>query len=419
MNVLILNQAFYPDAVSTAQHASDLAVALTQAGHEVTVVCNSRGYDDPKLRFPNQESWNGVKIVRVRSTGFGKGSKWRRVVDFGTFMASCVFRVWSLPRFDVVVAMTSPPLISFVASLAVPGRARSLVFWSMDLNPDEAIAAGWLREKSMIAGLLSHMLLRSLQRADRIIALDRFMKKRIEAKGIDGDKILVVPPWSHDDRIIFDPAGREEFRTIHKLSGKFVVMYSGNHSPCHPLDTLLQAADRLADNEDIAFCFVGGGSEFRKVKEYARNRNLRNVVCLPYQPIDRLSASLSAADLHAIVMGQQFVGIVHPCKIYNVLVVRRPFLYVGPTNSHVSDIIAKLPADNVAYSSPHGDVDGVVVNILQAMRNPARVALLAETGKSFAKDFLIREMINALEHTYLERISGSRATAESRTQASP
>src|ERR1700674_4573981 len=75
MNILLLNQAFYPDVVSTAQHASDLAGALTQAGHEVTVVCNSRGYDDPKLRFPNQESWNGVKIVRVRSTGFGKGSK--------------------------------------------------------------------------------------------------------------------------------------------------------------------------------------------------------------------------------------------------------------------------------------------------------------------------------------------------------
>ena len=72
MNVLILNQAFYPDVVSTAQHASDLARSLTQAGHEVTVICNSRGYDDPKLRFPNQETWNAVKIVRVRSTGFGK-----------------------------------------------------------------------------------------------------------------------------------------------------------------------------------------------------------------------------------------------------------------------------------------------------------------------------------------------------------
>jgi colanic acid biosynthesis glycosyl transferase WcaI len=416
MDVLILNQTFYPDVVSTAQHASDLAKALTQAGHEVTVICNSRGYDDPKLRFPKQETWNRVKVVRVRSTGFGKSSKWRRAVDFGTFMANCVFRLWSLPQFDVAVAMTSPPLISFIATLGVPGRARSLVFWSMDLNPDEAIAAGWLREKSPVARLLSRMLVHSMQRADRIIALDRFMKERIEAKGIDADKVLVVPPWPHDDLVMFDPAGRGEFRTVHKLSEKFVVMYSGNHSPCHPLDTLLQAADRLANNDDLAFCFVGGGSEFRKVEEYVRNRNLRNVTCLPYQPIDRLSASLSAADLHVIVMGEQFVGIVHPCKIYNILAVKRPFLYIGPTESHVSDLIAKFPADKVAYISQHGDVDGVVANILQATQN--RTALAAEVFKSFAKDFMIREMISAIEHSYLEGRSRSRRTVESHTQAS-
>ena len=147
MKILILNQAFYPDVVSTAQHASDLARALTQVGHEVTVLCSSRGYDDPRVRFPKREIWNAINIIRVRSSGFGKGSKWRRATDFSTFMASCALRLWLLPHFDVVVAMTSPPLISFLSSLAVPGRASNLVFWSMDLNPDEAIAAGWLREK--------------------------------------------------------------------------------------------------------------------------------------------------------------------------------------------------------------------------------------------------------------------------------
>src|ERR1700687_2903699 len=74
MNVLLLNQAFYPDVVSTAQHASDLARSLTKAGHEVTVICNSRGYDNPKLQFPKRETWNGVKIVRVPSTGLGKSA---------------------------------------------------------------------------------------------------------------------------------------------------------------------------------------------------------------------------------------------------------------------------------------------------------------------------------------------------------
>src|ERR1017187_3880466 len=396
MKVLILNQAFYPDVVSTAQHASDLARSLTQAGHEVTVICNSRGYDDPKLRFPNQETWNGVKILRVRSTGFGKSAKWRRAADFGTFMASCVFRLWSLPKFDVVVAMTSPPLISFVATLAVPGRARSLVFWSMDLNPDEAIAAGWLRDKSPVARLLSRMLLHSLRRADRIIALDRFMKDRIQAKGISAEKVLVVPPLSHDDSVRFDPAGREEFRAVHSLSNRFVVMYSGNHSPCHPLETLLQAAERLADHEDIAFCFIGGGSEFRKVWERARDRSMRNVLCLPYQPIENLAASLSAADLHVVVMGDKYVGIVHPCKVYNVLAVGIPFLYIGPTRSHVQDIITQ--ATSGAYAAAHGDVDTVTANILRAVRSTADVSPWpSQLSQRFSRDVLIRQLISAIE----------------------
>jgi glycosyltransferase involved in cell wall biosynthesis len=396
MNVLILNQAFYPDVVSSAQHASDLAVALVEAGHEVTVVCNSRGYDDPKLRFGNRETWKGVKIVRVYSTGFGKSSRWRRAADFGTFLATCVFCVWSLPRFDVLVAMTSPPLISFIASLAVPWRARSLVFWSMDLNPDEAIAAGWLRENSLVTRLLSRMLLRSLQRAGRIIALDRFMKERIEAKGIGADKIVVVPPWSHDDCVMFNRAGRDQFRNIHNLSGKFVVMYSGNHSPCHPLETLLQAAEQLADHQDITFCFVGGGSEFRKLQERARDRGMRRVLCIPYQSIDKLSASLSGGDLHVVVVGNEYVGIVHPCKIYNVLAANRPFLYIGPEESHVRDIVRQGGPD--AYVSAHGDVDGVVANILRAMRHRETASPVnVELARLFAKELLIPQMILVIE----------------------
>ena len=396
MNILLLNQAFYPDVVSTAQHASDLAKGLTQAGHEVTVVCSSRGYDDPSIRFSKREIWNAVNIIRLRSTGFGKDSKWRRAIDFGTFIANCAFCLLRLPRFDVVVAMTSPPLISFLSSLAVPSRARNLVFWSMDLNPDEAIAAGWLREKSLTARVLSRMLLHSLQRAGVVVALDRFMKDRIEAKGIEPQKILVVPPWANDDYVRFDSVGREEFRNLHRLSSKFVVMYSGNHSPCHPLDTLLEAAERLADRNEIAFCFVGGGSEFKKVQERVRDRSLSNVLCLPYQPFEKLSASLSAADLHVVVMGDKYVGIVHPCKVYNVLAVGIPFLYIGPTRSHVQDIIAQ--ATSGAYAAAHGDVDTVTANILRAVRSTADVSPWpSQLSQRFSRDVLIRQLISAIE----------------------
>src|SRR5579871_1355585 len=81
LKILIVNQAFYPDVVSTAQHATDLALALVERGHEVTVIASSRGYDDPQVRFPRLESWRGIRIRRIASTGLGKSSKGRRIVD--------------------------------------------------------------------------------------------------------------------------------------------------------------------------------------------------------------------------------------------------------------------------------------------------------------------------------------------------
>jgi colanic acid biosynthesis glycosyl transferase WcaI len=243
---------------------------------------------------------------------------------------------------------------------------------------------------------LSGMLTHSLKRAAVVVALDRFMKDRIEAKGIESEKIRVVPPWAHDDQVRFDSAGREEFRKLHRLSNKFVIMYSGNHSPCHPLDTLLEAAERLADRDEIVFCFVGGGSEFKKVQERVRERSLPNVACLPYQPFEKLSASLSAADLHVVVMGDRYVGIVHPCKVYNVLAVGAPLLYIGPVESHVHDIIRQ--ANSGAYAAVHGDVDTVTANIFRAMRSTAdRSPWPAQLSHNVSSDVLIRKLISVIE----------------------
>src|SRR6185437_8393669 len=103
-----------------------------------------------------------------------------------------------------------------------------------------------------------------------------------------------------------------------------------------------------------AFCFVGGGSEHDKVKTYAEANKLGNILCLPYQPLDQLASSLSAADLHAVVMGDAFTGIVHPCKIYNILEIGSPVLYVGPAISHVVDVIAKLDDQDLICDVRHG-----------------------------------------------------------------
>ncbi|MCP5111344.1 MAG: glycosyltransferase family 4 protein, partial [bacterium] len=61
-------------------------------------------------------------------------------------------------------------------------KGGSLVQWVMDLNPDEAVAAGWLREGAPLTRILERMLAWSMKQASCIVVLDRHMKDRIEAK---------------------------------------------------------------------------------------------------------------------------------------------------------------------------------------------------------------------------------------------
>jgi len=402
MRVLLLNQTFHPDVVATAQVLSDFAVGLVERGHHVTAIASQRAYDNPAQRFPARETWRGVEIQRLPSAGFGKASLWRRAADFGFFSAVTALRLFTLPRYDAVVALTSPPLVSYLAAWFCRLRGAKLYYWVMDMNPDEALAAGWLREGSLPTRALEVMSRFSLRQSHRIIALDRFMRDRIVAKGISAERVAVIPPWAHDEAVHFDAEGRARFRAAHGLSDKFVVMYSGNHSPVHPLTTLLAAARALADDPRFVFCFVGGGSEQPKVKKFAEENRLNNIRCLPYQPLNELAGSLSAADLHTVVLGDPFVGMIHPCKIYNILTVGSPVLYIGPEPSHLADILASMGSSPHTARVAHGRPADVVAQIkrIAALGTRGDQELFARTAASFSVHTLRPQQVKLLEESF-------------------
>jgi len=402
MRVLLLNQTFHPDVVATAQVLSDFAVGLVERGHHVTAIASQRAYDNPAQRFPARETWRGVEIQRLPSAGFGKASLWRRAADFGFFSAVTALRLFTLPRYDAVVALTSPPLVSYLAAWFCRLRGAKLYYWVMDMNPDEALAAGWLREGSLPTRALEVMSRFSLRQSHRIIALDRFMRDRIVAKGIPAERVAVIPPWAHDEAVHFDAEGRARFRAAHGLSDKFVVMYSGNHSPVHPLTTLLAAARALADDPRFVFCFVGGGSEQPKVKKFAEENRLKNIRCLPYQPLNELAGSLSAADLHTVVMGDPFVGMIHPCKIYNILTVGSPVLYIGPEPSHLADILASMGGSPHTARVAHGLPADVVAQIkrIATLGTRGDQELFARTAARFSVHTLRPQQVKLLEESF-------------------
>lgn len=398
--ILIISQVFVPDPASVGQHMADVAFEMAARGYKVRVYCSDSGYEDPTQKYPRRENIKGVDVRRIPFTSFGKKKTILRVLGTASFMIQVLLRSLFMPNLGGILFSTSPPLVGIIASIVRVFRGVPLVYWAMDLNPDQLLALGKIRKGDLIERALESGNRLLLQNSSLIIALDRFMAARLRPRGRLSHKMVVIPPWPHED--VIEPLKHEDnaFRHRNGLDGKFVVMYSGNHSPSNPLKTLLDAAVRLKDDNDLRFLFVGGGNGKKEVEAYIVQHNLRNVISLPYQPLADLRYSLSAADVHVVSLGLDMVGIIHPCKVYGAMAVARPVLFFGPKPSHVSDLL-----DNHQFGAhvSHGDVDGAVnaINKLRTMPQQERDQL-GQTAQhvlesSLSQDILCKRFCDGVE----------------------
>ncbi len=362
MRVLILSQVYWPDTASTAQHLVDLGEAMVEAGHEVVVLASRHAYEDPAVGYVAEEVRGGVRIKRMRHTGLGKGAVWRRLVDFLTFNVALVWRLVWMKRseVEVVLGMTSPPLVSFIGVLVARWKGWRFCYWAMDLQPELAIEAGMVKRGSAAALGLEWMGNVVFRRADRIVALDDYMAKHIRSRG--GREVVVSAVWPVMQEGWKGERLANPFRVAHGFGDKIVVMYSGNHAVVHPLETLLGAAKELREDERFLFVFVGGGVRVGDVTRWKEAEGLTNVWQLPYQPREMIHISLTAADLHVVIMGDGQVGYTHPNKVYGAMFVGRPFIYIGPQPSHVTDLAVRCAGNLMGR---HGEVEQVVEELMR------------------------------------------------------
>lgn len=384
--LLVISQVYVPDPASVGQHMHDAAAELARRGYRVVVYASARGYDDPSRRYARREVRDGVHIRRLPLSSFGKGSIKVRLVAQALFLLQVMVRAVFLRRLRRILVSTSPPAASFAALFIRFFRRVPVTFWAMDINPDQLIAMGQTDPNSLPARLLDASNRRILSKARGVVALDRFMGERLEAKTTLAGRLAVMPPWPHESHLEPVDHADNPFREEHELQDKFVLMYSGNISPAHPVDTFLEAARRMQDDPRIVFLFIGGGTGKRAIDQFIATHDLGNLRTLPYQPLERLKYSLSAADVHLVVMGNEMVGIVHPCKVYGAMTVARPVLLLGPRRSHIGEL---LDEDHFGWQIDHGDVDAAVAKI-QAIyaTDPAKRAVMGQAGRSAIRNRL-------------------------------
>ncbi len=345
--------------------------------------------------------------VGTGSSSFAFGPISRRTRAFSnctlnylSYFAAVIFVAPLLQRPDVVVA-TSPQFFCGLAGLVVKAFKRApLVLEIRDLWPESIVTVGAMRKGRVIRALES-LEAYAYRRADRIVSVTNFFVDHIAQRGGDG-KIEVIK--NGVDFTLFNAKGDgASLRERYGLGDRIVAAYVGTHGMAHGLDTILDAAELLREDDRIVFLFVGDGAERPRLVARAKAMGLENVRLVGQLPKSEMPAVWSATDISLILLKKSdtFTKVL-PSKMFEAMAMRRPIVLglEGEAKQLLEDAGA-----GVAIAPENAS------ELAEAVRrfasNPELRARCADSGLAYAREHYDRAKLAQRYIEMLQRVAAS------------
>ena len=330
-----------PRNTTNALLLMDVARGLRQAGWRVTIFCSK----PPSSLGPLLKEIDGIRVRRYFSPNFDGDGALKRLLNMAVVDTQIFLRVLFGRRPDVVLADTTTMFLGPVAWLLSLLRGVPYVLVATEIFPDTARVLGMLRAGSLLDRIWSGLSRKVVCRAKRVIVLSETIRELLLGRYLfdqsDGaDKVKVIHNWADTDRIKPIAPGENRFRKLHKFGDRVVVLYSGRIGLSHDLDTLLAGAELLGDYDRVLFVIIGKGRYYEGYRRMAEERDLSNVMFLPFQSEEMLPYVLSGGDL-AVVSLRAGVPTI-PSKFYPALAAGMVPISIAEKGSSLASLTSEI-----------------------------------------------------------------------------
>ena len=368
-SILLYGMNFAPEITGVGKYTGEIADYLTGQGAKVTVVTTPPHYPGWSVRDGYTNSYSterkkGMKIFRVPL--FLKedmGGIWRLLAPLSFAATSAPVVLWNIlrhrPKFVICVEPTlfAAPL-AILAAKAVGART---VLHVQDLEVDAAFAVGHLKSLGFLRKAAYLFEKYTLKGFDRIITISERMSAQLAAKTGKPEQVAIVRNWVDLEHIY--PLGRKSAyrRELGYADDDFIVLYSGNIGAKQGLDTLLDAAAKLGQQQKIKFVIAGEGPAKRGLIE--KFGTLANVSFLPFQPYDKFNEFMNLASLHALPQERGAADLVLPSKLGGMLASGAPVVVTADEGTELANFLG-----DSAIITPPGDAEALARAIVQASK---------------------------------------------------
>ena len=388
-NLTLVSQYFYPEMISTGHILTELLIELANKGVKCSVICAQPTYYSNN-KVGKEITYKGITIRRTANTQFDKNSlKGKLFNSFSFFIGALWLGLKQGGRYPMIL-VTNPPFLGLAGLICKTFKRRSYILIIHDLYPDIAINMGYLRHNSLLALFWNKLNQRIYRAASFIVVLGRDVQKRIREQlpTEQHEKVEFIPNWADPDLICPIDHSYNPFINELGLDGKFLVQYSGNMGLTHDMESIIEAAQALRNDESIHFVLIGGGGKLTKIKKMVEDYGLKNVTFLPYQPRESLKYSLCASHVSLISLEKGAEGLSVPSKLYGIMASGRPIIAIMPENTEVAMTLNEYQCGLI---TPPKDVGALVKAITWMKENDEeRKAMGNRAYKAFQKNFTVQ-----------------------------
>lgn len=395
--LLMYTNYFYPEVATTGQILTELAEGLSET-FDVTVICEVPSYA-MKLeeRYKKQryyfEEYKGIKVIRVRVPEVNKRSKLSRVQYILSYFFNCIGATRKLGKFDLVFTVTQPPVLGgILGTISKRLTGGKLMYQIMDFNPEQTIAVNYTGNKLILSAMMWWDK-RSCRKSDIVVTLGRDMQETL-LRRFKGEKVpnnMVINNWI-DEQAIYPLAEGDErvaaFKQRWGLTGKYVIMTSGNIGLYYDFENILKVIEKFKDETSVVFAFVGDGLVKGNLQRYAEEKEMKNVVFIPFQEKKDLIYSLNAADVHIVTNAKGVKGVSVPSKIYGILAVNKPIWGILEEGSEAWKIIEESQCGVLVHASDYAAMELSLTEIIQ---QKGEFVKAHSTGREFLLRGLTKE----------------------------
>ena len=376
MRVWVVSELYYPELTSTGYFLTGIAEGLAEE-YDVSVLCGQPSYWARGVRAPFREMRNRVNVQRCRATTLDKNKLPGKIINLITISLSIFLAaLFRFRRGDIVIVVTNPPLLPYLAAFVCRIRNAHFVLLVHDVYPEILTRLGILKPHSFLLRLLNRASVWLYGSADRILVLGRDMQRLIRTKLASRyDNVVVATNWASTEMIVPTPRGNNQLLDRLHLKDKFVVEFFGNMGRPHCIEDLLDAAELLKPDPEIHLLLVGWGVKKGWAVSEKQARKLENMTIIDPLPRDQSCDVQNACDIAINTLSSDMSGISVPSRTYNVMASGKPMLAVCDDDSELATVIQE---ERIGWVVPPGRPDLLAATIRAAKADPNELRLMGE-----------------------------------------